>query len=170
MFYHKHKQHLVWTLFSLLMLGTAVSLILLAARDTVVFFFSPSELVQQSVSPDRRLRIGGLVANGSVQKDGQMVRFTVTDTIHDIPVVFIGVLPDLFREGRGVVAEGKLRADGLFQASDVLAKHNETYMPREVAETLKKAGRWQEQDYLPVNRTLLYPFPTRENKVGLDNQ
>ncbi len=140
----RKKRRLAWVVSGLLALGMAVGLVLLAVRDSVVFFFSPSELAERPIALDRRLRIGGLVATGSVRKEGRLVHFVVTDMAHDIPVVFTGILPDLFREGQGVVAEGRLGADGVFQASEVLAKHDETYMPREVADTLKKAGQWQE--------------------------
>lgn len=139
----RKQRRLAWIISGLLAFGTAVGLILLVARDSVVFFFSPSELVQRGITPDRRrVRMGGLVATGSVRKEGQTVRFVVTDMAHEITVVFTGLLPDLFREGQGVVAEGRLGADGVFQASGVLAKHDETYMPREVAEALKKGGQW----------------------------
>lgn len=132
------QRRLTWMVFCLLSLGVAGILILLAARDSVVFFFSPSELVQRNIAPNQQVRIGGLVAIGSVHKDDQIVRFVVTDMVQDIPIVFTGVLPDLFRESRGVVVEGKFGTDGTFYASVVLAKHNETYMPRDVAEILKK--------------------------------
>ena len=145
----RKQRRLAWVVFGLLALGTAVGLVLLAARDSVVFFFSPSELAAKPIDSNRRLRIGGLVATGSVRKEGTVVHFVVTDMARDIPVVFTGLLPDLFREGQGVVAEGKLGGDGVFRASEVLAKHDETYMPREVVEALKKAGQWQEDSGVP---------------------
>ncbi len=125
----------------------AAALGLTAFRDSVVFFFSPTELAEQSpMSPDRRLRIGGLVEEGSLKKlqDGKTVTFTVTDMQHDVQVAYTGILPDLFREGQGVVAEGHMDPKGEFVASEVLAKHDENYMPREVADALKKSGHWEE--------------------------
>lgn len=139
----RKQRRMAWVISGLLALGAAVGLVLLAARDAVVFFFSPSELVQREIAADYRVRMGGLVAIGSVRKDGEVVRFVVTDMAHAITVLFTGILPDLFREGRGVVVEGRLGTDGIFQASGVLAKHDETYMPREVAAALKKGGQWQ---------------------------
>jgi cytochrome c-type biogenesis protein CcmE len=101
-------------------------------------------LADKKPAPDRRLRIGGLVEQGSVQKDGHEVRFKVTDLKQSVNVVYRGLLPDLFREGQGVIAEGSLGADGVFIAREVLAKHDENYMPPEVARALKESGRWQE--------------------------
>src|SRR5581483_8005467 len=116
-----------------------------------VFFYSPSDLVEKSVGPmaissGRRIRIGGLVEPRSVEReaDGRVINFRVTDGRRTVAVAYDGVLPDLFREGQGVVAEGRLRADGVFAASSVLAKHDEKYMPPEVADALKKSGRWQD--------------------------
>jgi cytochrome c-type biogenesis protein CcmE len=127
-------------------LGGATALVLSAFSDNLVFFYSPSELAAKSVAVDRRVRIGGLVEEHSVSHaaDGRGVRFRVTDGKTDIAVSYDGMLPDLFREGQGVVAEGTLRGDGVFAASTVLAKHDEKYMPPEVAEALKKSGHWQE--------------------------
>ncbi|MCC9620699.1 cytochrome c maturation protein CcmE [Thalassospira sp. MA62] len=125
----------------------AAALMLTAFEDSVVFFFSPTEIVEKSpIDPDQRLRIGGLVEEGSVakQNDGQTVAFVVTDMAEEVPVSYRGILPDLFREGQGVVAEGHMSADGTFIASEVLAKHDENYMPPEVAESLKKSGYWEE--------------------------
>ena len=117
-----------------------------AFQDNIVFFRSPTEVAQGKVPPDQRFRIGGLVETGSVaqaRQDGKPVaRFRVTDGKAAVTVDYAGVLPDLFREGQGVVALGALRADGTFQASEVLAKHDETYMPPEVADALKKSGQW----------------------------
>ncbi|VBB68606.1 Cytochrome c-type biogenesis protein CcmE, heme chaperone [invertebrate metagenome] len=134
---------LAWVVFSLGALGIATSLILLAARDSVMFFFSPSELARHKITPDHRLRVGGLVAAGSVQKNGQITRFIITDVAQGVLVTFAGILPDLFREGQGVVAEGRVGTDGVLHASDVLAKHDETYTPREVAKALKESGQWR---------------------------
>jgi len=126
-------------------LAGATALVLVAFNDNLVFFYSPSELRAKAVAPDRRVRIGGLVENQSVSRgpDGQ-VSFRVTDGASDLGVVYEGILPDLFREGQGVVAEGKLRPDGVFAATTVLAKHDERYMPREVVDALKQSGHWQE--------------------------
>ncbi len=127
-------------------LAGATALVLTAFSDNLVFFYSPSELKAQQVAADRRLRIGGLVEKQSVSRgaDGRTVEFRVTDGANDVAVVYHGILPDLFREGQGVVAEGKLGADGIFAASTVLAKHDENYMPREVVDALKRSGHWQE--------------------------
>jgi cytochrome c-type biogenesis protein CcmE len=123
-------------------LGVAVALVLNAFRSNLVFFFTPSQVAAQEAPRDRIFRIGGLVEAGSVvrDKDALTVRFRVTDTAQTIPVVYTGILPDLFREGKGVVAQGRLEGDGAFHASEVLAKHDENYMPPEAAEALKKAG------------------------------
>src|SRR2546423_1562094 len=121
-------------------------MVLAAFNDNLVFFYSPSDLAVKAVDPGRRIRIGGLVEQASLvrQGDGGRVGFRVTDGKSDLAVVYDGVLPDLFREGQGVVAEGRLQPDGVFAATSVLAKHDEKYMPPEVADALKKAGRWQE--------------------------
>jgi cytochrome c-type biogenesis protein CcmE len=130
---------------ALLALGSAAALALTALNDTLVFFYSPSELAGKELPPGRAFRLGGLVEEGSLATgaDGT-VSFRVTDLKQAIPVSYKGVLPDLFREGQGVVAQGALAADGTFAATEVLAKHDETYMPPEVADALKKSGRWQE--------------------------
>jgi cytochrome c-type biogenesis protein CcmE len=127
-------------------LGGATALVLVAFNDNLVFFYSPSDLKEKAVTADRRVRIGGLVEKESLSRgsDGRRISFRVTDGATDIAVVYDGLLPDLFREGQGVVAEGKLRADGVFTATTVLAKHDENYMPREVVDALKKSGHWQE--------------------------
>jgi cytochrome c-type biogenesis protein CcmE len=123
-------------------LGVAVALVLNAFRSNLVFFFTPSQVAAQEAPRDRTFRIGGLVEAGSVvrDKDALTVHFRVTDTAQTIAVVYTGILPDLFREGKGVVAQGRLEGDGSFHASEVLAKHDENYMPPEAAEALKKAG------------------------------
>ena len=126
-------------------LAVAVGLILSAMSGSIVFFRSPSEVEAQGVAPGTRFRLGGLVKDGSVKRGAdQTVDFAVTDTKGTIPVQYRGLLPDLFREGQGVVAEGTMDAGGTFRADTVLAKHDEAYMPREVADALKKQGRWQE--------------------------
>jgi cytochrome c-type biogenesis protein CcmE len=128
----------------LVVLGVAVGLVLYAMRDSIVFFYSPSEVAEMKVAPGQRFRLGGLVETGSVVRDeGTTVRFVVTDRSRNLPVTYTGVLPDLFREGQGVVAEGTLAADGTFHADNVLAKHDENYMPPEVAKKLKEQGVWR---------------------------
>lgn len=124
-------------------LAAAAALVLTALNDTIVFFNAPTEIVQNRPSPDTRLRLGGLVEAGSVARTGSDVRFAVTDGANKVEVIFSGLLPDLFREGQGVIAEGRLGADGVFRADSVLAKHDETYMPKEVADALKKQGTWK---------------------------
>ena len=139
------KRKRLWLLVgSLCVLGAAVALVLSALSDNLVFFYSPTQMAEKHPGPERRLRIGGLVEQGSVKKDGQEVRFIVTDLKKTVPVVYRGLLPDLFREGQGVIAEGTLGADGVFTAREVLAKHDEKYMPPEVARALKESGRWKE--------------------------
>jgi cytochrome c-type biogenesis protein CcmE len=126
-------------------LGLAAGLVLYALNDTIVFFYTPSELAEKNVAPGKRFRLGGLVETGSIAKgEGMTVSFTVTDTIKAIPVSYNGQLPDLFREGQGVVTEGRLDASGRFIADTVLAKHDETYMPKDVADRLKEKGVWKE--------------------------
>lgn len=122
-------------------LAIAAGLILNAFRGNLVFFFSPSQVASKEAPVGRAFRLGGLVEEGSVKReaDGLTVRFVVTDTARSIPVTFSGILPDLFREGQGVVAQGRLGDDGVFYADEVLAKHDETYMPPEVAEALEQA-------------------------------
>ena len=125
-------------------LGVAVFLVLFALRDTIVFFHTPTEVVAKRIAPGKRIRLGGLVAEGSLKRgEGLTVGFAITDTVKTIPVSYTGILPDLFREGQGVVAEGKLDAGGRFLADSVLAKHDENYMPPEVAKALKQQGVWQ---------------------------
>jgi len=124
-------------------LAIAVALMLNALRDSIVFFNSPSDVAEKHVPPGTRIRLGGLVKNGSVVRSANLsVRFEVTDGKNGIPVNYQGVLPDLFREGQGVVAEGVLDAGGTFKADTILAKHDETYMPKEVADALKRSGHW----------------------------
>jgi cytochrome c-type biogenesis protein CcmE len=141
----RKRRRLIAVLTGLAMLGGATALMLAAFNDNLVFFYSPSDLAAKTVGPERRIRIGGLVEDQSlVREDGRRVAFRVTDGKAELKVVFDGLLPDLFREGQGVVAEGKLRGDGTFVASNVLAKHDEKYMPPEVADALKRSGHWQE--------------------------
>ncbi len=129
---------------ALAVLGIALGLVLFALRDNVVFFYGPTELAEKKPAPGTRLRIGGLVKDGSLVKgDGKAVTFAITDSNNNVNVSYTGLLPDLFREGQGVVAEGVVNTDGSFRADSVLAKHDERYMPREVADSLKKQGVWQ---------------------------
>ncbi|MBU0724428.1 MAG: cytochrome c maturation protein CcmE [Alphaproteobacteria bacterium] len=128
----------------MLALAASTALVLNAFEDNIVFFFSPSDLQAKPVEEGRTFRLGGLVEEGSVQRmDGLTISFRVTDMANVIPVTYTGVVPDLFREGQGVVAQGQLKS-GVFVAREVLAKHDETYMPPEVAEALKRAEHWRE--------------------------
>jgi len=141
----RRKRRLVLISTALATLGLALGLVLIALRDNIVFFYGPSELAQRAPHEGQRLRIGGLVKQGSLLHEGDsMVRFAVTDTKQEVEVTYTGVLPDLFREGQGVVAEGTLGGDKIFHADSILAKHDERYMPREVADALKKQGVWRE--------------------------
>lgn len=125
-------------------LAIALGLVLYAMNDTIVFFNSPADIQAKNVQPGTRLRLGGLVKEGTVQKsNNQQVTFEVMDAQASIRVSYKGLLPDLFREGQGIVAEGVLESPGAFRADTVLAKHDENYMPREVADALKKQGHWQ---------------------------
>jgi cytochrome c-type biogenesis protein CcmE len=127
-------------------LALAVALVLFALKDSIVFFNSPTDVVEKHVKPGMRIRIGGLVKEGSVQRGERLaVRFEVTDGRSTIPVAYQGLLPDLFREGQGIVAEGALDLSGTLRADSVLAKHDETYMPKEVADALKKQGHWKDE-------------------------
>jgi len=128
-------------------LGLAAGLILFALRDSIVFFNSPSDLVEKHIGPGARVRLGGLVQPGTIVRGENLnTRFSVTDGNRSVMVAYQGILPDLFREGQGVIAEGALDGSGLFKADTVLAKHDERYMPKEVAEALKKQGHWKD-DY-----------------------
>ncbi len=129
----------------LAVLAIAAALVLNAFQSNLVFFFSPSQVFSKEAPVERAFRIGGMVETGSLkrQSDGLTVRFNVTDTAKTIPVVFTGILPDLFKEGKGVVAQGKLGADGVFRATDVLAKHDENYMPPEAGHAIEQAKKAQ---------------------------
>jgi len=144
----RKRRRMIAVLLGLGMLAVATTLVLLAlsANDSLAFFTSPSELKAEKVPDGRRLRLGGLVENASVvrEADGKTVHFRVTDGKSDVAVTYVGLLPDLFREGQGVVVEGKLDKAGTLSADTVLAKHDENYMPREVVDALKKSGHWQE--------------------------
>ena len=139
----KHKR-LTFAAVGLCLLGIAAALVLTAFEDSIVFFHSPTDIAEGKVKIDRRVRLGGLVEEGSVTKQPDAVTaFRITDGANVIEVTYKGILPDLFREGQGVVTEGRLMGS-LFVAEEVLAKHDENYMPPEVADALKKSGRWQE--------------------------
>jgi cytochrome c-type biogenesis protein CcmE len=130
---------------ALCVLAVAVALMLNALRDSIVFFNSPSDVAEKHIPAGTRIRIGGLVKPGSIARGENLkVRFDVTDGNRDIAIAYQGVLPDLFREGQGVVAEGALDTAGQFNADTILAKHDETYMPKEVADALKKSGHWKD--------------------------
>jgi cytochrome c-type biogenesis protein CcmE len=141
----RKRQRLIAVLLALALLGGAAALVLNAFSDSLVFFYSPTDLAAKPVPAGRTLRVGGLVEEGSVKRDGDgiTIHFVVTDLAHTLPVIYRGVLPDLFREGQGVVAEGKIGPDGVFRATSVLAKHDERYMPPEVAAALKRSGEWR---------------------------
>jgi cytochrome c-type biogenesis protein CcmE len=124
-------------------LGAATALVLTAFQDNLVFFFTPSQVAANEAPLGRTFRIGGMVLPGSVKREGVQVRFVVTDTAKEIPVVYSGQLPDLFKEGKGVVAQGSLGADGVFKAREVLAKHDENYMPPEAAHAVEQAQKAQ---------------------------
>lgn len=141
----RKRQRLYIVLGGLALLGLAVALVLSALDDSIVFFYSPTKVKEKHIAANQRFRLGGLVETGSVKKldGGVTTRFVVTDLKETVPVSFKGVLPDLFREGQGVVAEGTLNGNGVFIATEVLAKHDEKYMPPEVADALKKSGEWK---------------------------
>ena len=122
-------------------LGIATALVLMAFQKNLVFFFTPSQVAANEAPQGKTFRIGGMVLEGSVKRDGVDVHFVVTDTAKTIPVVYRGALPDLFREGKGVVAQGQLGADGVFRAREVLAKHDENYMPPEAAHAVEQAQK-----------------------------
>ena len=145
----RKERRIYFILIGLATLGIAVALVMTAFEDSIVYFHSPTDVATRTdLQKDRRLRIGGLVKQGSWQKDsdGLTHKFFVTDTAHDIRVAYKGIMPDLFREGQGVVMEGRLQQDGRFRADEVLAKHDENYMPKEVADSLRKAGMWKGAD------------------------
>jgi len=125
--------------------GIAVALVLNAFQSNLVFFYSPSQIAAKEAPVGRTFRIGGLVQPGSLQRDGVEVKFIVTDNVKNVPVTYSGILPDLFKEGKGVVAQGKIAENGVFVAKEVLAKHDENYMPPEAAEALKNAKQTNER-------------------------
>jgi cytochrome c-type biogenesis protein CcmE len=150
----KHKR-LVFVGIGMGLLGLAAILVLTALEDSVVFFQTPSQVAEKHIAEDRRLRVGGLVEEGSVQRGtGAEVRFRVSDLVNTVAVSYHGILPDLFREGQGIVVEGRIRDDVLV-ADQVLAKHDEKYMPPEVADALKESGQWRHmQDSMRANGQL----------------
>lgn len=141
----RHKR-IAFIVAGLAALGIATALVLTAFQSNLVFFFSPTQVARKEAPVDRTFRIGGLVEDGTIkrQSDGLTVHFTVTDTAQSIPVVYKGILPDLFKEGKGCVAQGRLGADGVFYADEVLAKHDENYMPPEAGDAIDKAKHTRE--------------------------
>ena len=146
----RHKRAL-WVVAGLATIGVAATLVLNAFQSNLVFFFTPTQIANGEAPTERMFRIGGLVEPNSVKRDGVTVNFRVTDNARTVPVSYVGILPDLFKEGGGVVAQGRLGADGTFTAAEVLAKHDENYMPPEAAEALKRAGHpiGTPQQFLP---------------------
>jgi cytochrome c-type biogenesis protein CcmE len=140
---------------ALAVLAVAAGLVLNAMRDSIVFFSTPTMAAEKQIPPGQRFRLGGLVEPGSLHRgDHLAVSFAVADGAAKLPVTYTGILPDLFREGQGVVAEGALDANGVFKADTVLAKHDETYMPKDVADALKKQGHWKDDyDKKPAGQT-----------------
>jgi cytochrome c-type biogenesis protein CcmE len=134
---------MTFVLAGLAVIGVAVGLVLFAFQDNLVFFHTPTDVVERDLAVNKRFRLGGLVEEGSVVRDGLTTRFRITDTARTVQVVYKGMLPDLFREGQGVVSQGSLNQDRTFVATEVLAKHDENYMPPEVADALKAAGQWK---------------------------
>ncbi len=142
----RKQRRMTFVLAGMAVVGVAAGLVLFAFQDNLVFFHSPSDVVEKNLPADKRFRLGGLVVEGSVKRDGLTTRFRITDTARSVEVVYKGMLPDLFREGQGVVTQGALNGNRQFVATEVLAKHDENYMPPEVAEALKAAGRWKGKD------------------------
>jgi len=132
-----------------LVLALATTLVLVALRDQIVFFYGPTDVITREVAVGHPIRLGGLVKDGSWTRDGQDNSFIVTDNVTDIPASYSGILPDLFREGQGVVAEGAMGPDGTFVATNVLAKHDENYIPKEVVDALKAQGEWRPETATP---------------------
>ena len=141
----RKRRRLYIVLLGMATLGVAAALVLTAFEDNIVFFPSPTDIATKNLPTDRTFRVGGVVVADSIKRDadGVTLRFDLTDLSNSVTVSYLGVLPDLFREGQGAVVEGKLAADGVFKADEVLAKHDETYMPKEVADALKISGQWK---------------------------
>jgi cytochrome c-type biogenesis protein CcmE len=144
----RKQKRLTTVLAGLFLLGAAAALVLTALKENLVYFKSPSEILAEPPMNSRSIRLGGLVEEGSLERqaDGVTVLFAITDLSNSVPVTYKGLLPDLFREGQGVITQGKLGPDGVFLADEVLAKHDETYMPSEVAEALRESGQWRGDD------------------------
>ena len=141
----RKRRRLYVVIGAMVLLSAATALVIGAFRDNLVFFFSPTELVENSIAVGHRIRIGGLVEDGSFvrDEDGLTVHFSITDLNRNIPVSYRGILPSLFREGQGVIVQGRLENSDHFIADEVMAKHDENYMPPEVADALKKSGKWK---------------------------
>jgi cytochrome c-type biogenesis protein CcmE len=154
----RKSQRLIALTAGMALLAAATALVLSAFSNNLVFFYSPTELKKMAIAPGTEVRVGGLVELKSVKRDGLHVTFRVTDGKNDVPVAYTGVLPDLFRQGQGVVVEGRLEPGGRFAAATVLAKHDERYMPREVVAELKKTGHWQPGADIP-DMTAARPLP-----------
>ena len=144
----RKQKRLTTVIAGLLLLGAAAALVLTALKENLVYFKSPTEILAEPPTNSRSIRLGGLVEEGSLERqaDGVTVLFAITDLSNSVPVTYKGILPDLFREGQGVITQGKLGPDGVFLADEVLAKHDETYMPPEVAEALRESGQWRGDD------------------------
>ena len=141
----RKQRRLSFLVLILTTLGLATALVLIALEDKIIFFYSPSDISKKNVPPDRLFRIGGLVKKNSIQRsgDGITTHFSLTDLSKTVSVKYRGILPDLFREEQGIVAKGKLNEEGVFLAEEILAKHDEKYMPPEVADSLRKTGLWK---------------------------
>jgi cytochrome c-type biogenesis protein CcmE len=141
----RKQKRLTTVIAGLLLLGAAAALVLTALKENLVYFKSPTKILAEPPTNNRSIRLGGLVEEGSLERqaDGVTVLFAITDLANSVPVTYKGILPDLFREGQGVITQGKLGPDGVFLADEVLAKHDETYMPPEVAEALRESGQWR---------------------------
>jgi cytochrome c-type biogenesis protein CcmE len=144
----RKQKRLTTVIAGLLLLGAAAALVLTALKENLVYFKSPTEILAEPPTNSRSIRLGGLVEEGSLERqaDGVTMLFAITDLSNSVPVTYKGILPDLFREGQGVITQGKLGPDGVFLADEVLAKHDETYMPPEVAEALRESGQWRGDD------------------------
>ena len=134
------SQRLIWIVLGIALLAAAAGFVLNAFQSNLVFFFTPTQVAQGEAPRNKMFRAGGMVKEGSLERDGHQVRFVITDTAHEVSVRFEGLLPDLFKEGRGVVAQGKLNEEGVFMASEVLAKHDENYMPPEAQHAMDQAA------------------------------
>lgn len=147
----RKRRRLTIVFTALVVFGAATALVLAALDENLDHFRSPSQLIAEPPAPERGIRLGGLVEEGSVERsdDGLSVTFRITDLAESVPVSYVGILPDLFREGQGVVTTGSMQSDGIFAAREVLAKHDETYMPREVVDALKASGQWRHGEEIP---------------------